>query len=205
MWSGPSPSSHPSLAVISPDSPLVILRRWSQLCVTSTNITNYSPSLSLADSLNSVLLLVDRKRQNLQTAAGLDEINPAFYKPHIFLYTHHFHTKLRKSNLGLYKFTHQVSCQGKECVKTTRSWPREMILMYRWWECMRADLQGMLATTAPGHEACHLDVLCLVIISHQWEYIDQSEACSPSVWPIRGPPVITWSLSSDCSDIRSLG
>ena len=26
------------------------------------------------------------------------------------------------------------------------------------------DLQGMLATTAPGHEACHPDVLCLVII-----------------------------------------
>ena len=36
---------------------LVILRRWSPLCVTSANITNYSPILSLATIFNSILSL----------------------------------------------------------------------------------------------------------------------------------------------------
>ena len=57
------------------------------------------------------------------------------------------------------------------------------------------DLQGMLATTAPGHEACHPDVLCLVIIrimtNQRHHLLNQSE----------GNVITRHHLITDISDI----
>ena len=83
-----------------------------------------------------------KKKQNQQTAAAPDEINPAFYKPRMFLFIPIISIQSSPSNPEPYKFTHQIFCLGRNSVKTllVLTWRSDsllMIWMYRCWECMK--------------------------------------------------------------------